>query len=223
MAYAATDVILSEYAIDLINKIRFKYDKNQLYHDYRGYDLALARAKDMYRYDYLDHKNSHTGTCPNNLKSKFGFELNESLIENIAKYDIENDVSNDPPLTEIIDAWMNSADHRYYLLYHDYKAGGFACYSGYCSFLGISDGGYTGSSSIECQTAKDDKEFFAKLASCSDQKMLEYESLQKQFKEMRTEYEKIPSVAHSEIEYLKAQKTYNMLDDLRRKLESFKC
>ncbi|NDF36045.1 MAG: CAP domain-containing protein, partial [Nitrosopumilaceae archaeon] len=153
MTYAVTDVKMSEYAIDSINKVRLDNGKNPISHDSRAYDLALARAKDMYKYDYLDHKNPHTGTCSNNLKSEFGFDQKEGLVENAAIYNVQQDLAG-PPVTDIIDAWMKSTGHKYNLLYYDHKSGGFACYGRYCVFLGVSDGGYTGSTSTECHTAK---------------------------------------------------------------------
>lgn len=218
----ATSINTSEFAIGVINTIRFEHGKNPISHDFRIDDLALARAKDMYMYGYLDHKNPHTGACPNNMKSEFGFDQKEFLIENAALYDMRQDLA-DPPIKDIVAAWMKSTGHKYTLLYYDHKAGGFACYAGYCVFLGVSNGGYAGSTSTECHTAKEGEEFFRKLANCSDQQILEYESLQKQFKEIRLEYDKIPSTAHSEIEYLKANTAYYTLESIRKQLESFGC
>lgn len=221
IVHAESDTDTSEYAIDIINKIRSGHGKNPIVYDSRIDDLALARAQDMYRYGYLDHKNPYTETCPNNIKSDFGFDQNESLIENAALY--EYDEFADPPIADIVDAWMKSTGHRYNLLYYDHKAGGFACYDQYCVFLGMTENGYTGSSNTECHTTKEGVEFFKKLVSCSDQKMLEYESLQKEFKELRMKYEKIPHIVRSEIEYLNAESMYKKLEDARTKIESFRC
>lgn len=222
IVHNTADANTSEYAIDVINGIRFEYGKNSISHDPRLDDLALARAQDMYRYGYLDHKNPYTGTCPNNIKSKFGFDQKETIIENAALYDVRGDLT-DPPIEDIVTAWMKSIGHRYNLLYYDHKAGGFACYGGYCIFLGVSNGGYTGSTSTECHTTKEGEEFFRKLANCSDQQLLEYESLQRQFKDMRLAYDTIPSTTRSEIEYLKAKTTYDTLASIRKQLESFEC
>ncbi|NDF25715.1 MAG: hypothetical protein EB149_07015, partial [Thaumarchaeota archaeon] len=100
---------------------------------------------------------------------------------------------------------------------------GFACYGGYCVFLGLSEGGYTGSSDNECHTAKEGSEFFKNLANCSDQKMMEYESLQRKFKELRMEYEQIPHTVNSEIEYLKAEAMFKKLESNKAQIESFRC
>ncbi|NDF48139.1 MAG: hypothetical protein EB158_08200, partial [Nitrosopumilaceae archaeon] len=129
----------------------------------------------------------------------------------------------DPPITDIVDAWMKSTGHRYNLLYYDHTSGGFACYGGYCVFLGLSEGGYTGSSDNECHTAKEGSEFFKNLANCSDQKMMEYESLQRKFKELRMEYEQIPHTVNSEIEYLKAEAMFKKLESNKAQIESFRC
>lgn len=221
IVYTESDTSTSEYAIDMINKIRLEHGKNQLSHDSKIDELALARVKDMYQYGYLDHKNPYTGTCSSNLKSKFGFDQNESLIENAILY--QYDELADPPITDIVDAWMKSTGHRYNLLYYDHTSGGFACYGGYCVFLGLSEGGYTGSSDNECHTAKEGSEFFKNLANCSDQKMMEYESLQRKFKELRMEYEQIPHTVNSEIEYLKAEAMFKKLESNKAQIESFRC
>jgi hypothetical protein len=53
--------------------------------------------------------------------------------------------------------------------------------------------------------------------------MSEYESLQREFKEIRIEYETIPQTVHSEIEYLNAESMFKKLEALRSQIESFKC
>jgi hypothetical protein len=178
----------------------------------------------MYDYGYLDHKNPYTGSCPNNIKSKFDFDGKEYVIENAALYGVAGKPTlSNPPISTVIDAWMNSIGHKYNLLYYDHNGGAFSCYGGYCVFIGVTDDGYTGSEIKECHTVKEGAEFFRRLENCSDQKMLEYESFQREYKEIRTEYEKIPQVVHSEREYLEAENMFTKLEALRSQIESFRC
>lgn len=214
---------ISIEAINHINQIRAEKGKNSLSHDMRAYDLAFARAKDMHAYGYLDHKNPYTGTCPNNLKSKFGFSDEEYLIENAALYGNGKPIFSNLVLEDIIDAWMKSVGHRYNLLYYDHVGGAFACYGGYCVFLGVSNGGYVGSQNAECHTVQEEKTFFSKLANCTDEQMSNYESINKEFKDLRISYKKIPNTVHSEIEYKQAEKMYDKLTNLKKQMDDFMC
>lgn len=201
-----SDTSTSISAMYYINQIRAEWGKNPLQHDMRAYEMSTVRAKDMHDYRYLDHKNPYTGSCPSNIKSKFGFDDREHVVENAALYGVAGKPTlSNPPISTVIDAWMNSIGHKYNLLYYDHKGGAFSCYGGYCVFIGVNDGGYTGSETSQCHTVKEGAEFFRGLENCSDQRMSEYESLQREFKETRIEYETIPQTVHSEIEYLNAE------------------
>jgi uncharacterized protein YkwD len=219
-----SNISASIVAIQYINQIRVENGKNPLFHDVRAYDLSVVRAKDMYDYGYLDHKNPYTGSCPNNIKSKFGFDDKEHVIENAALYGVSGKPTLSNPIADdVIDAWMKSTGHKYNLLYYDHTGGAFSCHGGYCVFIGAGNGGYTGSVNTECHTLKQGQEFFSKFTGCSDEKMLEYESLQKEFKDLRLEYQRIPQKITSEIEHLKAEQLYDKLDKIKQQIDSFVC
>jgi uncharacterized protein YkwD len=150
----------SKAAIDYLNKIRKQYGKNEISFDKRVFELAVARAKDMRDYNYLDHTNPITGTCPDNMKSNYGLKLNEYVAENAfgnpqysegicTKIEIK-------PMTDAIDDWMTSRGHRYNLLYDNHIAGAVGCYKNMCSFLGLNYDRF----GEGCHTAAEGQEFW---------------------------------------------------------------
>ena len=143
----------SKSAIQYINQIRQKNGKNPISFDERVFELAVARAKDMREYNYLDHTNPTTGTCPDNLKRDFGFRNNEYLSENAngnPEYSEDRCTEIEyRSMNEVIDSWMESRGHRYNLLYNEHTAGAVGCYKNMCTFLGLNrdrfgEGCYTG-------------------------------------------------------------------------------
>lgn len=131
----------SKAAIAYLNKIRKQYGKNEISFDKRVFELAVARAKDMRTYNYLDHTNPITGTCPDNMKSAYGINPSEYLAENALGNPEYSEGSCteliSKPMTEAIDSWMESRGHRYNLLYDKHISGAVGCYKNMCAFLGL--------------------------------------------------------------------------------------
>lgn len=141
----------SEKAIAFLNDLRSQYGKRPIRFDKRVYDLALARAKDMSEYGYLDHTNPITGACPDNMKTKFGIGPDEYVAENAYG------ASGASATAEgAIKSWMDSRGHRYNLMY-EHTAGAVACYGGFCSFLGLNNDMF-GSG---CHTGEEGMQFWA--------------------------------------------------------------
>jgi uncharacterized protein YkwD len=127
--------------IDYINTIRAEYNREQIEFDERVFELAVARAKDMREYNYLDHTNPYTGTCPHNMKSQFGLGPYEYVAENAGG---NPDYSEDSctqielrDMKEAVDSWMTSEGHKYNLLFYQHKKGAVGCYKNMCTFLGL--------------------------------------------------------------------------------------
>ena len=192
-------------SIEYINQKRFQNGKTPISHDSRVYELAMARAKDMHEYKYLDHTNPITGTCPYNIKSNFGLTFNENVAENAYLFGTEtNPVFYNPSHTEIIDGWMDSTGHRINLLSYEHIAGSVACYGGFCVFLGLNHGNY----GEGCSTASEGAEFASRFDNCTLSQMEQYEKLQQA-------YDKIPEVVNSETEYQNALNMYDQIENYR--------
>ncbi len=131
----------SKQAIDYLNKIRKQNGKSEILFDKRVFELAVARAKDMREYNYLDHTNPYTGTCPDNMKTSYGISSYEYVAENAFGNPQYSEGSCTEiqmrPMTEAIDDWMTSRGHRYNLLYDTHIAGAVGCYKNMCTFLGL--------------------------------------------------------------------------------------
>jgi uncharacterized protein YkwD len=127
---------VSREAMAYLNMIRADRGLPPVLNDPRVYQLALVRAQDMARGDYLGYTNPATGSCANSLKDRFGFAADEYLTEdafgrwNGYTKGIER---------AAIDSWMSDPGNRERLL-SDYTSGAIACSGGYCSFLGTSQG-----------------------------------------------------------------------------------
>ncbi len=119
-------------AFDYLNDIRKENNVPILNWDDRVYNLGIARVKDMYEYNYMDHTNPKTGSCPDNIKKEYGLNNNEYVAENA--YGMQG--ADAKPISAI-DSWMTSRGHRYNLLYPSHIGGAIACYRGYCVFLGL--------------------------------------------------------------------------------------
>lgn len=131
----------SKKAIDYINEIRKEDGKKPISFDKRVFELAVARAKDMRDYNYLDHTNPTTGSCPDNMKISYGLNSNEFVAENAFGNPIYSEGScteiEERPMIEAIDSWMTSRGHRYNLLFDEHVAGAVGCYKNMCTFLGL--------------------------------------------------------------------------------------
>ncbi|MBT7253288.1 MAG: hypothetical protein HN875_06110 [Candidatus Nitrosopelagicus sp.] len=197
-----------EYAIksiEYINQKRAENGKKSITHDSRVYELAMARAKDMHEYQYHDHTNPITGTCPYNMKSEFGLRSNENVAENAYLFGTEtNPTLSNPSYTEIIDGWMDSTGHRMNLLSYEHVGGSVACYGGFCVFLGLNHGLY----GEGCYTASEGQAYASRFDNCTPNQMRQYEQLLQ-------DYDKIPSVTNSQAEYQKAMSMYNQIENFR--------
>jgi uncharacterized protein YkwD len=197
-----------EYAIksiEYINQKRILNEKNPILHDSRVYQLAMARAKDMHEYQYHDHTNPFTGTCPYNMKSDFGLKSNENVAENAYLFGTEtNPTLYNPSYTEIIDGWMDSTGHRMNLLSYEHVAGSVACYGGFCVFLGLNHGHY----GEGCYTASEGQEYASRFDNCTPEQMRQYEKLLQ-------EYDRIPPVVNSQAEYQRAMSMYDQIENFR--------
>ena len=197
-----------EYAIksiEYVNQKRLQNGKNPISHDPRVYELAMARAKDMHEYQYLDHTNPITGSCPYNMKSEFGLKSNENVAENAALFGTEtNPILYNPLYTEIIDGWMDSTGHRMNLLSYEHVAGSVACYGGFCVFLGLNHGLY----GEGCYTASEGQAYASRFDNCTPNQMKQYEKLLQ-------DYDKVPSVINSQAEDQKWMNMYNQIENFR--------
>jgi len=206
--------------IEYVNKLREQNGKNPISHDSRVFQLALARTKDMYDYNYLDHTNPQTGTCPYNMKSNFGLQSNENVAENAYLSTINGKPSlYNPSLNEVVDGWMESTGHRMNLLSYEHIGGSVACYGGYCVFLGLNHGNY----GEGCYTAVEGKKYAARFDACTSEQMSQYDSLNQRYDSLSQEYEKFPQMSRSQAEYQNAMKMYDELQNLYSQIENFKC
>lgn len=135
------DFIKSESTVDdskdsmmYLNRIRISGNIAPVPFDDRAYRLALARASDMAAFQYLAYKNPKTGSSAESMKSEFGIESGDLIIEcaygqwNGYSYGIEK---------QAIDAWISDEGNRD-RLFSPIDSGAMACSHGYCSFIGIS-------------------------------------------------------------------------------------
>ncbi|MDI9632828.1 MAG: NERD domain-containing protein [Methanolinea sp.] len=123
----------SRHAILYLNRLRVAEGASPVLFDERAYGLALARARDMAEYRYLDYTNPVTGSSALALKRGHGFSLNETLIETL----YGQWTTYIPGIeTQAIDSWMMDAGNRQRLFFNQ-TAGAIACYKGYCSYIGV--------------------------------------------------------------------------------------
>lgn len=136
-ADAARRLEAAKEAISDINDIRTSHGVPEMPFDERAYQLALARANDINEYNYpIAHTNPYTGTCPDNMKSQYGFGAREYVAENLAGPLGSPSLSNYMSYTEATEMWMGSPGHRTNLLWPTHYGGAVACDSGVCVFLG---------------------------------------------------------------------------------------
>jgi uncharacterized protein YkwD len=124
----------SRDSMEYLNRIRTSGDIAPIPFDNRAYRLAQARAADMAAFQYLEYKNPKTGSSAESMKSEFGIEPGDLIIEcaygqwNGYSYGIEK---------QAIDAWLSDEGNRD-RLFSPIDSGAMACSHGYCSFIGIS-------------------------------------------------------------------------------------
>jgi|TARA_Y100000310_G_scaffold42248_1_gene39530 hypothetical protein len=126
------EIVLAMESIDYLNQLREENGKKPINFDEIVYNIGMARVKDMYEYEYMDHTNPVTGSCPDNIKTKYGLSSGEYVAENA--YGMWGAPASP---RAAIDSWMTSRGHRYNLLYTGHTAGAVTCYGGYCVFLGL--------------------------------------------------------------------------------------
>lgn len=206
-----TSVEESKENIQYINQIRQEKGRSLISFDKRVYDLALARVRDVNEYDYFDHTNPITGSCPDSMKNSFGFSSNEYLAENLASGIFYSDSA--------IDLWMTSQGHRYNLLFSDHDAGATVCESGTCVFLGLNNDLF-GSG---CSVAAEGEAWHAGMGKCSDDDFLRLDTLNQKYENLLKEYDKFPQMSRSQAEYQQSMKMYNELQSMYNQIENFRC
>lgn len=192
-----TSVEESMKNIEYINQIRQEKGRQPISFDKRAYDLALARVQDIIEYDYFDHTNPITGSCPDSMKNLYGFASRELPAENLA--------SGIYSANSAVDLWMTSQGHRYNLLYNDHKSGATVCLSGTCAFLGVNTQGL----GKGCYTGQEGKAWQESLGKCDDDDFLRLDKLNE-------EYSKFPPEISDPTQYQRAM-------DLHNQITNFKC
>ncbi|MDH7593145.1 MAG: CAP domain-containing protein [Methanomicrobiales archaeon] len=120
-----------------VNQLRAQNGLSSIRYDSRVYHLAIARVNDMDQYGYMDHVNPVTGTCPDSIKTKYGFSSGEYLAENAYGFPSGGSYSSGME-KEAVDSWMTSKGHRANLLWPQHTAGVVACSKGgHCVFEGL--------------------------------------------------------------------------------------
>ena len=207
-------------SIQYINQLRKQNGKEPIQHDSRVYQLAMARVKDMYDYNYFDHTNPQTGTCPYSMKSDFGLKSNENVAENAHMTGSAGmPTLYNPSLNSVVDGWMQSTGHRMNLLSYEHVSGSVACYGGYCVFLGLNHGHY----GEGCYTASEGQASASRFDACTAEQMNQYESLNQSYDSLSKEYDKFPQMSSSQSEYQQAMNMYNQLQTLYNQIENFRC
>ncbi len=206
-----TSIEESKNNILYINQIRQEKGRSTIIFDERAYDLALSRVRDVNEYDYFDHTNPFTGTCPDTMKQSFRFSSNEYLAENLAGGVSYPDSA--------VDLWMTSQGHRYNLLYSEHNAGATVCESGTCVFLGLNNDQF----GLGCHTGDEGEAWHQGMGDCSDDDFLRLDTLNQKYDLLSNEYEKIPEMTRSQVQYQQAMKMYNELQIMYNQINNFKC
>lgn len=206
-----TSIDESKAAIDYINQLRVDAGRNKIVFDARVYDLALARVRDTIEYDYFDHTNPITGTCPDSMKKDYGLRSNEYAAENLGS-GYSSEIS-------AINGWMGSQGHRYNLLYSTHTAGAVACEKSVCAFLGLNNDLF-GSG---CSVAAEGQAWHKELGKCSDAQFAQLDEMNEKYLRDLAEYEKLPQIAQSQAQYQKGMKMYNDLNRQLTAIENFRC
>ena len=206
-----TSIDDSKASIDYINQLRADAGRKKISFDARVYDLAIGRARDVIEYDYFDHTNPITGTCPDSMKKDYGLKSNEYVAENLGSgYSSEKSA---------INGWMGSQGHRYNLLYSTHTAGAVACEKSICVFLGLNNDLF-GSG---CSTAAQGKAWHSELGKCTDKQFAQLDQMNEKYLNDLAEYEKIPQNTQSQAQYQKAMQMYNDLQSQLQAIENFHC
>ena len=215
-----TSVEESQQAIDYINTIRANNSESPIAFDQRAYNLGLARAKDMYDYGYLDHVNPTTGTCPYSIKSQFGFADNEYVAENALGYETKQEMGlSNGDFHQNIDSWMGDIGHKMNLLYYGHYGGAYACYGSQCVFEGVNHDQL----GLGCHTAAEGKASWSKMATCTDDQLRQYQTLEQQLDAMKPELQNMPNVATSQAQYEYYNGLVNQYNSIVNQINNFTC
>ncbi len=123
----------SQQGIIYLNRLRVGEGETPLSFDERAYTLALARARDMADFKYLNYTNPETGSSALALKRLHGFSENERVFETL----YGQWTGYTPGIEkQAIDSWITDPGNRQRLLF-DHPSGGMACAQGYCSYIGV--------------------------------------------------------------------------------------
>jgi uncharacterized protein YkwD len=145
----------SQQAMIYLNRIRLSGGEPPIAYDPRAYQLALARARDMEQYGYLNYTNPVTNVSVSTLKERFGFSGDEMVLENA--YGQWNGYTLGIE-RQAIDSWVSDQGNRQRLFFN-HTAGAVACSGGYCSFIGVwspgVSGGLPGSAPIPVMNSTD--------------------------------------------------------------------
>lgn len=210
----------SIHAIDYINTIRSNNGETPIKFDQRAFNLGLARAKDMYDYGYLDHVNPQTQTCSYSIKSQFGFAQDEYLAENALGYETKQAITNsNGEYHQNIDSWMGDTGHKMNLLYYNHYAGAYACYGSQCVFEGVNHDQY----GLGCHTAAEGEASWNKMATCTDDQLKQYQTLEQELDAMKPKLQDMPSTATSQAQYDYYNGLVSQYNDLVNQINNFKC
>jgi len=208
--------------IDYINQLRIEKNREPISFDSRVYDLALARANDMFEYNYLNYTNPFTNTCPDNMKKFYGLASDEYVVENLNGYLSVNDPNPtwvEKDIKEVIDGWMDSKNNRFNLLFPLHTAGAVACAKGKCVFLGLNHDGY----GEGCFTANDSQVRLSFQESCTDEQIDEFDSMQARYNQLNTIAKKFPPIFSSLEEYNESKEIVDEISSLVDRIINFNC
>lgn len=140
-----TTIEKSQKSLDYINDKRVTFGKSQLIFDVRLYNLAKARAEDLETYGYFDSTNPITGSCAWSMKSTYGINNNENVVESlynvqisIDKKPMERRAYTDDIEKTAIDSWMSGKFDSLNPNYPNNIAGAIYCSkNSNCVFLGL--------------------------------------------------------------------------------------
>jgi uncharacterized protein YkwD len=134
----------SRALVDAVNRLRVSEGLGPVGFSGELYELAEERAGDLITYDYLAHRNPHTGHCAQAERSNFG--INGSVAESLFSDPLATNQTAEwveGNWNDVLGFWMNSAEERANLLFAGHTHAAVACNLGKCVFLGLNDEGYT--------------------------------------------------------------------------------
>ena len=115
--------------LDAVNSIRSSNSLSELVYDVRAEEVARAKTREMYIYNYFEHVSPVSGTITEQFEKFGAIKLGEnawSVGENLAK--TEDYAKSDLTASFFVQIWMNSEGHRANILNKDYTSIGIAVY-----------------------------------------------------------------------------------------------